>query len=94
MTLPEVILVAQIGERWVASLDGVMLDFQRDRSAVIGHSVATASQMAGRGATVEVIVQNGRERYTVWNSAVDGYVSGTVVPSGSSAQGTRAHQSM
>lgn len=74
--MSEVTLIAQIGGRWIASSQGVMLTLQHRLPEVMARAVSAAHQIAKRGGVVEVIVENGRDRYTVWNSAVDGYVSG------------------
>ena len=91
--MPEAILIAQIGDRGIASSQGVMLTFQHRLPDVIARAVSAADRIAKRGSVVEVIVENGRDRYTVWNSAVDSYVSGGTVPSDSSTPESRQHQS-
>src|SRR5690348_8760590 len=86
-SLAEAVLIAQIGDRWVASSQGVVLTLQHRLPEVIARAVAAARQIAERGVAVEVIVENRASRYTVWNSVVDGFVGGAGQSSGSSAPG-------
>jgi hypothetical protein len=73
--LPESIVIARIGGRWIVSTEGILLTHQRELSDAIRHAVSSAGQRARRGILVEVVVENDVDRYTVWNSAQDGLIT-------------------
>jgi hypothetical protein len=73
--LPESIVIARIGGRWVVSTEGILLTHQRELSDAIRHAVTSADLSARRGIPAEVVVENDLDRYTVWNSAQDGLIA-------------------